>query len=161
VTDQVTSSRNCTELTADIVSAFVSNNSVSATDLPALIGSVHAALQNVGSPSQKSDESKRAPAVPVKKSITPDFLISLEDGRPYKSLKRHLTRLGLSPQQYREKWALPVDYPMVAANYAARRSELAKSIGLGQRRKAAAKSARTSDKISAPTAKNQGRKKAR
>jgi predicted transcriptional regulator len=160
VTDQVASSPNYIELAADIVSAFVSNNSVSVADLPALLGSVYAALQNVGSPAQV-DEPKPTPAVPVKKSITPDFLISLEDGRPYKSLKRHLTRLGLTPQQYRAKWSLPADYPIVARNYAARRSELAKSIGLGQRRNATAKSARAPQEVTAPAAKKQSRKRAR
>jgi predicted transcriptional regulator len=148
------------KLAADIVSAFVSNNSVSAADLPALITNVHAALQKVGNPAQV-DEPKPIPAVSMKKSITPDFLISLEDGRPYKSLKRHLTRLGLTPQQYREKWRLPADYPIVARNYAARRSELAKSIGLGQRRKATAKSARAPQEVTAPAAKKQRRKRAR
>jgi predicted transcriptional regulator len=160
MTDRATSPPNYMKLAADIVSAFVSNNSVSAADLPALITNVHAALQKVSNPAQV-DEPKPTPAVPVKKSITPDFLISLEDGRPYKSLKRHLTRLGLTPQQYREKWRLPADYPIVARNYVARRSELAKSIGLGQRRKAAAKSARAPQEVTAPAAKKQSRKRTR
>ncbi len=154
MTGQAVSSRSAIELTADIVSAFVSNNSVSKSDLPGLISGVHAALQNGSNPNP-------APAVPVKKSITLDFLISLEDGRPYKSLKRHLTRLGLTPQQYREKWSLPVNYPMVAPSYAARRSELARSSGLGQRPGVAAKSAIPSPKTTAPAAKKSGRKKAR
>ncbi|MFL4991776.1 MAG: MucR family transcriptional regulator [Microvirga sp.] len=158
--DQATASRNTIELAAEIVSAFVSHNSVSIGDLPALIGNVHAALQNVGSPAQKLDVPKLAPAVAVKRLITSDFLISLEDGRSYKSLKRHLTRLGLTPQQYRAKWSLPADYPMVAPSYAARRSELAKSIGLGQSRRVAAKSSLPSPKITGPATKKQGRKKA-
>nr|WP_063776668.1 MucR family transcriptional regulator [Microvirga massiliensis] len=157
--DQAGSSRSAIELTADIISAFVSNNSISKTDLPGLISGVHAALQN-GSNPNPAQEPKPAPAVPVKKSITLDFLISLEDGRPYKSLKRHLTRLGLTPQQYREKWSLPANYPMVAPSYAARRSELAKSSGLGQRPGVAAKLAISSSKITAPAAKKSGRKKA-
>ena len=106
---------------------------------------------------------KPTPAVPIKKSITPDFLISLEDGKRYKSLKRHLTGRGLTPEQYREKWGLARDYPMVAPNYAAKRSELARSMGLGQQRKGkarmAAKTAATASKV-AELPKKRGRKKA-
>ncbi len=104
MTDQVSSTdapANYIELAADIVSAFVGNNSVPATDLPALIGSVHSALQNVGNPASALPAEKPTPAVPVKKSITPDAIISLIDGKPYKSLKRHLTNQGLSPAEYR------------------------------------------------------------
>ena len=99
-----------------------------------MIASVHMALQGLVAP-QQVEREKPQPAVGVRKSVTPDFLISLEDGKPYKSLKRHLTRLGLTPQAYREKWGLPPDYPMVAANYALQRSELAKSMGLGEKRR--------------------------
>ena len=163
MTDQVSStgtSANYIELAADIVSAFVSNNSVPATDLPALIGSVHSALQNVGNPAQTQPTAKPTPAVPVRKSITPDAIISLEDGKPYKSLKRHLTGRGLTPAQYREKWGLPRDYPMVAPNYAAKRSELAKQSGLGQqRRKGAAESADTAEVVSEEAPSKRGRKK--
>ena len=163
MTDQVSStgtSTNFIKLAADIVSAFVSNNSVPATDLPALIGSVHSALQNVGNPAQTQPTEKPTPAVPVKKSITPDAIISLEDGKPYKSLKRHLTGRGLTPAQYREKWGLPRDYPMVAPNYAAKRSELAKQSGLGQqRRKGATESADTVEVGSEEAPKKRGRKK--
>ena len=127
-------STNYIELAADIVSAFVSKNSVKPADLPALIDSVHAALQTVAHPATKQEEPKPTPPVPVKKSITPDFLISLEDGKRYRSLKRHLAGRGLTPDQYREKWGLPRDYPMVAPNYSARRSELARNMGLGQKR---------------------------
>jgi predicted transcriptional regulator len=137
VSDQSSSGANqpnFLELAAEIVSAFVSNNSVPHTDLPGLIGVVHGALQSVNQPAAKEPE-KPTPPVPVKRSVTPDFLISLEDGKHYKSLKRHLTRLGFTPAQYREKWGLPSDYPMVAPNYAKTRSELAKSMGLGQKRK--------------------------
>jgi predicted transcriptional regulator len=124
-------------LTADVVSAFVSHNSVRAADLPDLIASVHAALQSLKAP-QQAEPEKREPPVSIKKSITPDFLISLEDGKRYKSLRRHLTGRGLTPEQYREKWGLPRDYPMVAPNYAKQRSELARASGLGQiRRKGA------------------------
>jgi predicted transcriptional regulator len=155
---------NYIELAADIVSAFVSNNSVPAADLPTLIGTVHAALQNVGQPAAKQEEPKPTPAVSIKKSVSPDYLISLEDGKQYKSLKRHLTKLGLTPEAYREKWGLPRDYPMVAANYAAKRSELAKSIGLGQirskttRTKAAANDTESTAPAKAPA--KRGRKKA-
>ena len=164
MTDQASSgtSSNYIDLAADIVSAFVSNNSVPATDLPALIASVHGALQSVANPAQTKAEEKPAPAVPVKRSVTPDAIISLIDGKPYKSLKRHLTGQGLTPAQYRERYGLPRDYPMVAPNYAAKRSELAKKSGLGQqRRKAAAKDAETGETVSgeAPS-KKRGRKKA-
>jgi len=149
---------NYLELAADIVSAFVSNNSVPASELPGLIGNVHAALQNASQPTVKQDDAKPTPAVSVRKSVTPDYLISLEDGKQYKSLKRHLTRLGLTPEAYREKWDLPRDYPMVAANYAAKRSELAKSIGLGQiRSKAAPRDTVESAPAKAPA--KRGRKK--
>jgi predicted transcriptional regulator len=129
---------NYVELAADIVSAFVSTNSVPVADLPSLIGNVHAALRKAGQSTPQQEEARPTPAVPIKKSITPDYLISLEDGKQYKSLKRHLTRLGLTPEAYREKWGLPRDYPMVAPNYAKTRSELAKSMGLGQQRSKAA-----------------------
>jgi predicted transcriptional regulator len=129
---------NYLELAADIVSAFVSNNSVPIADLPSLIGNVHAALQESGQPAPQRQDAKPTPAISIRKSVTPEYVISLEDGKQYKSLKRHLTRLGLTPEAYREKWGLPHDYSMVAANYAAKRSELAKSFGLGQRRSRAA-----------------------
>jgi predicted transcriptional regulator len=129
---------NYIELAADIVSAFVSKNSVPPSELPSLIGNVHTALQNVGQPALKQDDTKPTPAISVKKSVTPDYLISLEDGKQYKSLKRHLGKLGLTPETYREKWGLPRDYPMVAASYTAKRSELARSMGLGQQRSKAA-----------------------
>jgi len=125
------------ELTADIVSASVSNNSVPASDLPALINDVHAALSRVvsGVAPVVLAEAPR-PAIPVKKSITADYLICLEDGKKFKSLKRHLrTQYNMSPEQYREKWGLPPDYPMVAPNYAEARSQLAKRMGLGQQRR--------------------------
>src|SRR3954468_21904190 len=129
---------NYIELAADLVSAFVSNNPVPAAELPALIGTVHAALTKTanGSSQQPTEEPKKAPAVSVKKSVQPDYLVCLEDGKRFKSLKRHLrTVYDLTPEQYRAKWGLPADYPMVAPNYAAARSELAKSMGLGARRK--------------------------
>jgi predicted transcriptional regulator len=128
-------------MTADIVSAYVSNSSVSMADLPALIQQVHRALADIATGAQAEAAAPPAtPAVPVKKSITPDYLVCLEDGRKFKSLKRHLrTKYDMSPDQYRAKWGLAKDYPMVAPNYAAARSNLAKQMGLGQGgRKAAA-----------------------
>jgi predicted transcriptional regulator len=128
------------ELTADIVSAFVSNNSVSAGEVPALIGEVFSALSRVGSGAPAVPAEPAKPAVSPKKSITPDYLICLEDGKKFKSLKRHLrTMYNLSPEQYREKWGLASDYPMVAPNYAEARSRLAKEMGLGQKRKRTAR----------------------
>lgn len=121
-------------LTAEIVSAHISNNPVSTNDLPSLIQQVHAALSALGSASEPAvvQAEAKAPAVPIKKSVTPDFLVSLEDGKKVKMLKRHLmTHHGLTPDAYRAKWGLPKDYPMTAPNYASRRSELAKSFGLG------------------------------
>ena len=123
------------ELTADIVSAYVSNNTVSANDVPNLIGEVYSALSRVGTGVVVALAEPAKPAVNPKKSITPDYLICLEDGKKFKSLKRHLrTMYNLSPEQYREKWGLPPDYPMVAPNYAKARSALAKEMGLGQNR---------------------------
>ena len=126
---------NLTELTADIVSNYVGANKVSPDQIADLIQTTYAALRDVasGASAAVSDPVKLTPAVPVKKSITPDYLISLEDGRKYKSLKRHLrTAYNLSPEEYRAKWNLPKDYPMVAPAYAASRSALAKSMGLGR-----------------------------
>ena len=151
---------NRIDLAAEIVSAFVSNNNVSAEDLPLLISQVHAALENLGKPAQKEPE-KPAPPVPIKKSITPDFLISLEDGKRYRSLKRHLAGRGLTPEQYREKWGLPRDYPMVAPNYSARRSELARSMGLGQKRSGPARGkSATAQEGAKPAAAKRTRRKA-
>lgn len=122
------------ELTANIVSAYVSNNATSAAEMPALIGQVHAALARLGSgvrPEPLPEAAK--PAVSLKKSVTPEYLVCLEDGKRFKSLKRHLrTQYKMTPEQYREKWGLPADYPMVAPNYAVARSQLAKKMGLGQ-----------------------------
>jgi len=123
------------EMTAEIVAAYVENNNISTGDLPALIQSVHRALTSVASGGEAVEPAPKEPAVPVRRSITQDFLICLEDGRKFKSLKRHLASLGMTPDQYRAKWNLAPDYPMVAANYAATRSALAKKIGLGQNRK--------------------------
>jgi predicted transcriptional regulator len=124
------------QLTAEIVSAYVSNNSVPSTDLPALIGQVHSALSRVSSGHSEPALEPPKPAVSIKKSITPDHIVCLEDGKKFKSLKRHLrSQYDMTPEQYREKWGLPPDYPMVAPNYAAARSRLAKQMGLGQQRR--------------------------
>ena len=120
-------------MTTDIVSAYLSNNTVSAAELPTLIQSVHRALSTVSTGIDTSAPAPKDPAVPVKKSITPDFLVCLEDGRKFKSLKRHLrTKYDMSPDEYRTKWGLPKDYPMVAPKYAETRSALARQMGLGQ-----------------------------
>ena len=120
--------------TAEIVAAFVSNNLVSLADLPSVIRSVHASLVAVGKPVQETTEAPLTPAVPIKKSVTPDYIICLEDGKQFKSLKRHLaTSFQMTPDAYRAKWGLPADYPMVAANYTATRSALAKRFGLGKK----------------------------
>ena len=124
------------ELTASIVSAYVSNNSVSSADLPMLIGQVHSALTRVSSGHGEVPSEPPKPAVSVKKSITSDYIVCLEDGKKFKSLKRHLrTQYDMTPEQYRDKWGLAPDYPMVAPNYAAARSRLAKQMGLGQQRR--------------------------
>ncbi len=124
------------ELATDIVSAYVSNNSVAAAELPSLISDVHAALQRVSKGESEPVIEALKPAVPLKRSVMPDYIVCLEDGKKFKSLKRHLrTKYDMTPEQYREKWGLPADYPMVAPNYAAARSELAKQMGLGQQRR--------------------------
>ena len=125
---------NPIELAAKMVSAFVSNNPLPKGELPALIHEVHTVVARLaaGPESAQPQPEAKAPAVPVRRSITPDFLICLDDGKRFKSLRRHLTGLGLTPEHYREKWNLPADYPMVAPNYAAQRSALAKQFGLGQ-----------------------------
>jgi predicted transcriptional regulator len=123
-------------LTAEIVSAYVSNNSVSAGDLPALIGQVHSALTRVSSSPGEAPSEPLKPAIAIKRSVTPDYIVCLEDGKKFKSLKRHLrTQYSMTPEAYRDKWDLPPDYPMVAPNYAAARSQLAKQMGLGQQRR--------------------------
>ena len=131
------------ELSADIVAAFVSNNSIPASELGNLLASVHAAVMGLakgGDASSTADEIEKATPAQIKKSITQDALISFEDGKPYKTLRRHLTIRGLTPEDYRTKHGLPVDYPMVAAGYSAQRSELAKALGLGLQRSRATQS---------------------
>jgi predicted transcriptional regulator len=131
------------EMTADIVSAYVGNNSVAAADLPSLILNIHRALSGVTNMPEPVEVNAKEPAVSLKRSITLDYLICLEDGRKFKSLKRHLrTKYNISPEEYRAKWGLPKDYPMVAPNYAKARSELAKQMGLGQGGRKAARKGR-------------------
>jgi len=131
-----TTSGDFIELTADIVSAYVSNNTVPAGDIAALINQVHSALIRVSSGQADAPSEPLKPAIPVKKSIAPEYIVCLEDGKKFKSLKRHLrTQYNMTPEQYRDKWGLPPDYPMVAPNYAAARSQLAKQMGLGQQRR--------------------------
>ena len=127
---------NPIELAAGVVAAFVSNNSVPVGELPALIQAVHTSMKRLaeGPESAAPQVEAKAPAVSIRKSVTPDYLICLDDGKRFRSLRRHLTALGMTPEQYREKWRLPADYPMVAPNYAAQRSAMAKSMGLGQTR---------------------------
>ena len=135
-----TANGNYIELTAEIVSAYVSNNTVPAAEIPGLINQVHSALSRVSGKSGDAPAEPLKPAVSVKKSITPEHIVCLEDGKKFKSLKRHLrTQYNMTPDQYREKWGLSADYPMVAPNYAAARSQLAKQMGLGQQRRRRAK----------------------
>lgn len=123
------------ELTADVVAAFVGKNSVPASELPGLIDKVHGAFISLGTTAEAPEVVELKPAVPIRKSVQHDYIVCLEDGVKFKSLKRHLrTKYNMTPEQYREKWGLPNDYPMVAPNYAAARSALAKKMGLGQQR---------------------------
>ncbi|MHC2016246.1 Ros/MucR family transcriptional regulator [Methylobacterium sp. CM6247] len=145
MTDQTTELQTShIELTAEIVAAYVSNNPVPVGSLADLLSSIHAAisgLANRGSSAPEADKIEKATPAQIKKSITPDHLISFEDGKPYKTLRRHLTLRGFSPEAYRAKHGLPADYPMTSASYSAQRSELARSLGLGQVRKGAPKAA--------------------
>ena len=152
-------SPNYIELCADIVSAYVSNNSVPAADLPSLLNSVYA-LTKTAQVQKEEPKAELVPAVSVRKSVTPDAIICLEDGKSFKSLKRHLrTTYDMTPEQYRAKWNLPADYPMVAPNYAKARSELAKTMGLGQQRKKGKAPVEAAPEVAAP-AKGRRTKKA-
>ena len=135
--DSAPSDTDLLELTAELVSAYVARNAVPVNELPALMQSIHDTLFRMGDPAPPADEAKPEelkPAVPIRKSVTDDYLISLETGQKFKSLKRHLmTAHNMTPQQYREKWGLPKDYPMVAPAYAKSRSALAKTLGLGRK----------------------------
>jgi predicted transcriptional regulator len=131
-----TAGKSFTDLTATIVSAYLSHNPTPASEIPALISQIHAALLRLSTGRNETPPEPAKPAVSVKKSMTPDYLVCLEDGKRFKSLKRHLrTQYNMSPEQYRDKWNLPPDYPMVAPNYAVARSQLAKKMGLGQQRR--------------------------
>ena len=152
---------NLSEFTAEIVSAYVSNNTVRAEDLPKLISEVHSALQQAPNGKAEPAPEPQKPAVPIKKSVTPDYIISLENGQKFKSLKRHLMNsYGMTPAEYRAKWGLPSDYPMVAPNYAKSRSELARSMGLGRKAAAAVEEqAPVMENTPAETPKRRGRAK--
>jgi predicted transcriptional regulator len=128
--------RDLVDMAAEIVSAYVSANQVTLQELPGLIRTVHTALRDVVSSPSATPELAQEPAIAIKKSVTPDFIICLEDGKKFKSLKRHLrTKYQMTPDEYRSKWGLSHDYPMVAPNYAKERSNLAKRMGLGLARK--------------------------
>ncbi|MFE1603266.1 MucR family transcriptional regulator [Methylobacterium sp. ID0610] len=148
------------ELVADVVSAYVSNNVIRSAELPELIAAVSRTMNELGKPSAPvvAETVKLTPAQ-IRKSITPEHIVSFIDGKTYKSIKRHLTKNGLTPAEYRQKYGLPVDYPMVAPNYATQRSELAKSLGLGQMRRRAAAEAQAAAGItaSAPAEPKKGR----
>ena len=134
--DMKSDSSELVEFATTIVSAYVSNNTVTAGDLPTLIHDVYEALSRASVNAVQPPSEELKPAVPVKRSVTPEYIVCLEDGKKFKSLKRHLrTHYNMSPEEYRDKWGLAHDYPMVAPNYAAARSALAKKMGLGQRRK--------------------------
>ena len=137
-------------LAADIVSAYVSNNPVRPSDLGELLTSVHAAISGLagGSAASSKDEVEKPTAAQIKKSITHDALISFEDGKPYKTLRRHLTIRGLTPEDYREKYGLSPDYPMTSASYSAQRSELARALGLGNNRRGQTKAAASDETVS-------------
>jgi predicted transcriptional regulator len=132
--DASISTEELVSLTAELVAAYVSNNAIQLADLPDFISTVHASLSGLGSAPAAAEPERPTPPVSIRKSVTPDYLISMEDGRRYKSLKRHLSGRGLTPSGYRAKWGLPLDYPMVAPNYAKQRSDLAKASGLGRKR---------------------------
>ncbi|WP_082504640.1 MucR family transcriptional regulator [Methylobacterium sp. Leaf111] len=156
------------ELTADIVSAYVSNNSIPVSELANLLASVHTALSGLaagGTNKAAEDAVEKPTPAQIKKSITPDALISFEDGKPYKTLRRHLTLRGLSPEAYRAKHGLPADYPMTSASYSAQRSELARSLGLGKQRKgqtkAAAKATAVEETVSEAAAETKPQRAAR
>lgn len=132
-TDIAMMDANLLEQVTEIVSSYVSHNSVSPSDLPALIANTHSALRSLSSGPVVEIVEELKPAVSIRKSVTPDFIICLDDGKKFKSMKRHLAGLGMSPDEYRAKWGLPSDYPMVAPNYSDARSMMAKTAGLGRK----------------------------
>ena len=137
--DQLSSSSNLTIVTTDIVAAYLTNNKVGVADIPVLIQSVHQTLSSIIAPAEpKAEEPPKATSAQIRKSISSEALISFEDGKPYKTLKRHLAKRGMTPEAYKTKWGLPSDYPTTSTGYSARRSEMAKSRGLGNRPRAEA-----------------------
>jgi predicted transcriptional regulator len=155
--DNVTSNSSLMiEMASDIVSAYVSKNSVQVAELHGLIAFVHASLVGLYQPAAAAEEDHKVTAAQIRKSVTPDTITSFLDGKPYKSLKRHLTSNGLTPDDYRKKFGLPFDYPMVAASYAAQRSELAKSLGLGQIRRQQAEARKAQVKAADPALAKRG-----
>ena len=150
------------DMTADIVSAYVSKNSVRPADIGELIASVHQTLKGLNGPTTPTaDQVEKPTPAQIKKSITPDALISFEDGKPYKTLRRHLNLRGLSPEAYRAKHSLPADYPMTSASYSAQRSALARSLGLGNSRKAAPEAAEPDEAVSEASAEPKQKKTGR
>lgn len=130
------SANSYVQLTANIVSAYLSNNTVASAEIPNLINQIYSALVRISGGQAMAPAEPLKPAVPIKRSVTAEYLVCLEDGKKFKSLKRHLrSQYEMTPERYREKWGLPPDYPMVAPNYAATRSQLAKQMGLGQQRR--------------------------
>jgi predicted transcriptional regulator len=146
----MTTASNHLDLTTSVVAAYVENNAIAASELPALIKSVHAALGSLGAEAPEPDSVAKPTPSEIRRSVRPDALVSFEDGKSYKTLKRHLNTVGLTPGAYRTKWGLPGDYPMTAPNYSAARSALAKAAGLG--RKIAAPTKATTVKAAAVTA---------
>src|SRR3954447_17959890 len=158
--DATSNRQELLSLTTEIVASFAGNNAIATTDLPSLISVVFTALNNAGSDQAEEAPEAPVPAVPVKKSIRPDYIICLEDGKKLKMLKRHLaTSYGLTPDQYRQRWGLPKDYPLVAPAYAAQRSALAKQIGLGRKPEPAAAPAKPAAAAAKPIRRAAGRKK--
>ena len=150
---ELTDHEQVVQLTAEIVSAYVSNNNVRREDLASLIGDVHAALVRVPGGAAEPEPEPQEPAVPVRRSVTPDNIVCLEDGKKFKSLKRHLrTDHNMTPEEYRAKWGLKADYPMVAPNYAQARSDLARSMGLGRKRASGSESGNGGQASAAPAA---------
>lgn len=145
-------------LTSEIVSAYVSNNHVQSADLPKLLNDIHGAIRGACAAGQGAPPARATPQE-IRRSVTPDFLISFEDGKPYKTLRRHLTLRGLTPEAYRAKWGLEADYPMTARSYSEQRSQLARSLGLGQQRRTSAGPAPSPERDPAPPA--AGKRRAR
>ena len=146
-------------LAAEIVSAYVSNNHVQSADLPKLLSEVHGAICGASAVGQPAAATSRASAQEIKRSVTADFLISFEDGKPYKTLRRHLTLRGLTPAAYRTKWGLDPDYPMTAQSYSEQRSQLARSLGLGQQRRKFVEAAPAPEPIAAAPVEKAARKR--